>query len=54
MDEATKTQLRAENEAKKEEITAKAVAVADKISQFKRDYIGSPMRKCMNSCLSSK
>ena len=54
MDEDEKVQLRAENEKKKEEILAKATAVADKVSQFKRDYIGAPIRKCMNSCMANK
>jgi hypothetical protein len=47
MDEDAKVQLRAENEKRKEEILAKATSIADKVSQFKRDYIGAPIRKCM-------
>jgi hypothetical protein len=54
MEDEEKEKIRAENEEKVERNGVKAKAIADRISCFKRDYIGAPIRNAMNACLAGK
>ena len=51
MDEETANKVREENEVIRVERTKITDAVADKVAQFKRNFLGAPIRQAMKAAM---
>lgn len=53
-DEETAAKIREENDAVRTERSGKVTEIADKISKFKRDFLGAPIRNAMKKALAGE